>query len=91
MSGVPKGSVLGPLLSLIYINGKANSADQLKFYLFADETHMLYADKNFKSLETIVNFELCNIHDWLTANKLSLNINKSNFVLFQPQTKETKL
>ena len=70
---------------------KANSADQLKFYLFADETHMLYADKNFKSLETIVNFELCNIHDWLTANKLSLNINKSNFVLFQPQTKETKL
>ena len=55
-------------------------------------TLMLYADKNLKSLETIVNFELSNVYDWLTANKLSLNIKKSNFVIFQRRvTKELKL
>ena len=42
----------------IYINDISNSADQLKFYLFADDTHMLYADRNLKSLETMVNAEL---------------------------------
>ena len=70
LSGVPQGSVLGPLLFLIYINDISNSADQLKFYLFADDTHMLYADRNPKSLETMVNHELSNVYDWLIANKL---------------------
>ena len=55
-------------------------------------TLMLYNDKNLKSLETIVNFELSDVYDWLTANKLSLNIKKSNFVIFQHRvTKELKL
>ena len=88
LSGVPQGSVLGPLLFLIYINDISNSADQLKFYLFADDTHMLYADRNLKSLETMVNHELSNVYDWLIANKLSLNIKKSNFVIFRPRQKK---
>ena len=49
---------------------------------------MLYVDKNLKSLETIVNFELPNVYDWLTASKLSLNIKKSNFVIFPPRQKK---
>mgnify|MGYP000037758894 FL=1 len=49
---------------------------------------MLYVDKNLKSLETIVNFELPNVYDWLIANKLSLNIKKSNFVIFRPRQKK---
>ena len=56
--GVPQGSVLGPLLFLIYINDIHNSSAKLSFYLFADDTILLYADTNFKSLEKTVNSEL---------------------------------
>ena len=79
--------MLGPLLFLVYINDISNSSDQLKFYLFADDTKLLYADKNLRELEIKVNTELSKIYDWLLANKLSLNIKKSNFVIFRPTQK----
>ena len=85
--GVPQGSVLGPLLFLIDINDTSNSSDKLKFYLFADDTNLLYADKNLKSLESTVNAEIFRVYNWLIANKLSLNIKKSNFVIFRPRQK----
>ena len=49
---------------------------------------MLYADKNLKSLEQTVNIELVNVCNWLTANKLSLNVKKSNFVIFRTYQKK---
>ena len=90
LSGVPQGSVLGPLLFLVYINDICNSCNRMKFYLFADDTNLLYADKNLKSLESTVNDELCKLYDWLIANKLSLNIKKSNYVIFRPRQKNVK-
>ena len=88
LAGVPQGSVLGPLLFILYINDIYKASKKLKSYLFADDTNLLYADKNLKSLETIVNKELSHIQDWLNANKLSLNIKKSNFVIFHPHQKK---
>ena len=60
-----------------------NSSDKLSFYLFAGDTNLLYADNNFRSLEITVNEELRSVDNWLMANKLSLNVKKSNFVIFR--------
>ena len=54
----------------------------IKFYLFADDTNLLHADRNLKSLETVFNCELLSVYNWLIANKLSLNIEKCNFFIF---------
>ena len=62
-----------PLLFLIYINDIYLSSNKLRFHLFADDTNLLYAGKDLKSLETVVNTELKNVCDWLNANKLSIN------------------
>ncbi|KAK2556625.1 putative RNA-directed DNA polymerase from transposon X-element [Acropora cervicornis] len=77
-------SVLGPLLFLIYVNDIYRCSQIFDFYLFADDTNLLYSNKDLKDLETVVNAELIKVGDWLDANKLSLNTSKSNFVIFHP-------
>ena len=85
--GVPQGSVLGPLLFLIYINDFRNCSKLVDFHLFADDSNLFFKYKDPNILESEINRELGNVHIWLSANKLSLNIEKSNFVIFHPAQK----
>jgi hypothetical protein len=85
---VPHGSVLGPLLFLLYINDFCNCAPQLDFHLFADDTNLFYADRSLQDLEFKMNNQLQHVNEWLYANKLYLNADKSSFVIFHhPQKK----
>ena len=72
--GVPLGSILGPLLLLIYINDMVNVSLTLFFILFADDTNLFISGKNLKILYNTLNDELKKVVDWLSANKLSLNV-----------------
>jgi hypothetical protein len=80
--GVPQGSVLGPLLFLLYINDICESSKLVDYQLFADDTSLFCSNKNPKILETNVNEALSEISEWLKANKLSLNVKKTNLMVF---------
>ena len=86
--GIPQGSVLGPILFLIYINDFHSSSKLFDFHLFADDANLFYKHKNLATLQTNINAELTNVHTWLCANKLSLNIKKTQLCYFPSSTKE---
>ena len=80
--GVPQGSLLGPLLFILCINDFQYSSDVLSFILFADDSSIFFSHNNSQTLLETVNLELSNISAWIYANKLSLNLKKTNYMLF---------
>ena len=88
--GVPQGSVLGPLLFLIYINDIPNVSQKLQFFLFADDTNIYYEASTIEEIENVLNTELDELYKWLCANRLSLNISKTNYLVFHPYNKPMK-
>lgn len=80
--GVPQGSVLGPLLFIIYTNDLPNSLTHTHAILFADDTTIYTKSHNLKTAYEYVNSDLHALDIWFKTNKLSLNIGKTNYMLF---------
>ena len=80
--GVPQGSILGPLLFIIYVNDFYRSSQILTFILFSDDSNIFFSHQDPHQLVQIVNTELNNVAKWIRANRLSLNLDKTNFMLF---------
>ena len=80
--GVPQGSLLGPLLFIIYINDFQKSSSDLSFILYADDTSVFFSHKDPETLVNTVNLGLNSIYEWICCNKLSLNVVKTQCMLF---------
>ena len=85
--GVPQGSILGPILFVLYVNDLKNASNLLDPVMFADDTNLFFTHKDIRYLFQIVNQELENISQWFVSNKLSLNIKNKILIFSQTQSK----
>lgn len=83
LCGVPQGSILGPILFLIYINDIGKLSLKGKVQLFADDAVLIYEASYYSQLEKLMSEDLKILFKWFSANKLSLNISKTNYIIFK--------
>ena len=80
--GVPQGSILVPALFILYINDMCNVSMLMKSIVFAEDTNFFYSGDNLSQVCETVSSELDKLHSWFKVNQLSLNIAKTNFMIF---------
>jgi len=87
--GVPQGSILGPLLFLLYINDLPTSCPLFYSTLFADDTSLFLSGRNIDETVSLMNIELMKVKEWLECNRLSLNIRKTKVLIFSTKRRHT--
>ena len=85
--GVPQGTILGPLLFLIYINDLPHCLTYSEPRMYADDTSLTLASTDIEHINYCLNHDLSNVYEWLSANKLTLNMTKTEFMLIASRQK----
>jgi sarcosine oxidase/L-pipecolate oxidase len=89
--GLPQGPNLGPILFLLYINDLPTCLESTKASLFADDTNLACEGLSPHEIETKIKKDIGNVHRWLTANKLSLNMKKTEFMIIGSRHRLTSI